>query len=381
MRGQLTTAPEPHSRPECADAALVMFLQADAQPTAPTDLRSCASRSARSDSGFRPCGEEPGSDLGEATRPDLRLQRSSGRLRSADANGWRPDSVLVPGRASGPGLRGAERTGSPSNAPAYGRETCLGLGQRNEVDRTRPPCVRQLGRRDCRGTCPRASPCDRGAPFHSCIRCGTSWTYTKLGIDRGIPDACAYPPPLFRRCRPSGVRAPAVRVVGERAGDRDGGDSHNEPVSSACGASMPRTEVEAAATKLAVSAPATALPNSLIAAGSLSASLSRGSLPTRTITFKVFGPQPAPSADCSAGGTTVGTATLAGNARAPAPPPGRARTAGGLHAGGRHDAKQAVHRPPPGAVIATAAPNHRASARRSRQPSRRRPRADLRPLR
>jgi hypothetical protein len=58
-----------------------------------------------------------------------------------------------------------------------------------------------------------------------------------------------------------------------------------------------------------VSAPASGTLNMAIAAGSISSTLSGGSGPTGTITFKVFGPQSSAPTDCS-GGTTVGTANV-----------------------------------------------------------------------
>jgi hypothetical protein len=63
---------------------------------------------------------------------------------------------------------------------------------------------------------------------------------------------------------------------------------------------------------LSLSAPASGTVDSAIPASAIRALLSGGSSPSRTITFKVFGPQSSVPFDCS-GGTTVGTATVAGN--------------------------------------------------------------------
>ena len=64
---------------------------------------------------------------------------------------------------------------------------------------------------------------------------------------------------------------------------------------------------------LSVSAPSTGTVGSAISSSSVSAALSGGSSPTAAITFTVFGPQSTAPTECSAGGTTVGTATVSGN--------------------------------------------------------------------
>jgi len=70
----------------------------------------------------------------------------------------------------------------------------------------------------------------------------------------------------------------------------------------------------AASPSLLVLAPASGTVGSAIAPASVAATLSSGSVPTGTITFKVFGPQPSPPGTCSSGGTTVGSATVSDNA-------------------------------------------------------------------
>jgi hypothetical protein len=67
-----------------------------------------------------------------------------------------------------------------------------------------------------------------------------------------------------------------------------------------------------AATALSLSAPTGGTKNVDIEARSISATLSGGSSPGGTITFKVFGPQASAPTDCS-GGKTVGTATVSDN--------------------------------------------------------------------
>jgi hypothetical protein len=58
---------------------------------------------------------------------------------------------------------------------------------------------------------------------------------------------------------------------------------------------------------------ASATAGSPIAAASIWAGLGGGAEPTGTLTFRVFGPQSAPPVSCTAGGTTVGSASVAGN--------------------------------------------------------------------
>ena len=64
---------------------------------------------------------------------------------------------------------------------------------------------------------------------------------------------------------------------------------------------------------LSVSAPASGTAASAISPAAISGSLSRGSSPRGTITFKVFGPQSSPPTACTSGGTTVGAANASGN--------------------------------------------------------------------
>jgi uncharacterized repeat protein (TIGR01451 family) len=73
-------------------------------------------------------------------------------------------------------------------------------------------------------------------------------------------------------------------------------------------------QLPAAATTTTVSAPATGTAGTAIPASSISAALSGAtSDASGTITFTVFGPQSSPPADCTSGGTTVGTAAVSGN--------------------------------------------------------------------
>jgi len=63
---------------------------------------------------------------------------------------------------------------------------------------------------------------------------------------------------------------------------------------------------------LSVSAPGSGMAGVSIGAGSIGSTVSGGSSPTGTVTFKVFGPEPSAPASC-AGGTIVGSATIAGD--------------------------------------------------------------------
>ena len=64
---------------------------------------------------------------------------------------------------------------------------------------------------------------------------------------------------------------------------------------------------------VSTSGPADGVAGSPIAASLISATLTAGSSPTGTITFRVFGPQSSPPSTCTSGGTTVGTASVNGN--------------------------------------------------------------------
>src|SRR5262249_45359651 len=68
----------------------------------------------------------------------------------------------------------------------------------------------------------------------------------------------------------------------------------------------------AATPTVATTAPASGQPGSAIAANSITATLTGGIAPTGTITFKVYGPQPAPPVSCASGGTTLGSASVSG---------------------------------------------------------------------
>jgi hypothetical protein len=90
------------------------------------------------------------------------------------------------------------------------------------------------------------------------------------------------------------------------------GDSSDAHTTSTCGSGMSSTVVSAANTTLTASGPSTGTTSG-IAASSISATLSGGSSPTGTITYRVFGPQASAPTDCTTGGTTVGTATVTAN--------------------------------------------------------------------
>lgn len=64
---------------------------------------------------------------------------------------------------------------------------------------------------------------------------------------------------------------------------------------------------------VSASAPSSVPFGSTISASAVAASLSAGSTPSGTITFRVFGPQSTAPSSCSSGGTTVGTAAVSGN--------------------------------------------------------------------
>jgi hypothetical protein len=92
-----------------------------------------------------------------------------------------------------------------------------------------------------------------------------------------------------------------------------GGDSTNAGAGSTCGAGMAETTVPGVTTTLSLSAPSSGTTGIAISASSVTAALSGGAGPGGMVTFTVFGPQASPPADCSAGGTTVGTASVADN--------------------------------------------------------------------
>jgi len=67
-----------------------------------------------------------------------------------------------------------------------------------------------------------------------------------------------------------------------------------------------------APSSLAIQAPSTAPAGSLIPGSVVAATVSSQAGPTGTISFRVFGPSNAPPANCSNGGTQIGTATVSG---------------------------------------------------------------------
>ncbi|HUA44446.1 MAG TPA: hypothetical protein VMA77_04420 [Solirubrobacteraceae bacterium] len=69
----------------------------------------------------------------------------------------------------------------------------------------------------------------------------------------------------------------------------------------------------AASPSLSATAPSNGTVGSAISASSVSSTLSGGTSPTGTISFKVFGPESSPPTDCASGATTVGAATVTGN--------------------------------------------------------------------
>ena len=64
---------------------------------------------------------------------------------------------------------------------------------------------------------------------------------------------------------------------------------------------------------LSATAPASATAGDPIAAASVSATLAGGSAPIGTVTFTVFGPQPAPPMSCASSGTMLGSTSVSGN--------------------------------------------------------------------
>ena len=94
------------------------------------------------------------------------------------------------------------------------------------------------------------------------------------------------------------------------------GDGNNNSVSDPCtGTGSEPLIITIASPTLSVTAPSTGTPGTAMSASSITATLglSSGSNDTNPITFKVFGPQATAPTTCTAGGTTVGTATPAGN--------------------------------------------------------------------
>ena len=115
----------------------------------------------------------------------------------------------------------------------------------------------------------------------------------------------------------NGTYSPANAFVPGAAGDywwyaSYGGDAHNLPSASSCGAQMAETVV-AAVPAVSVSAPALGVLGSPIRGSAVSAALFGGAAETGTVTFTVFGPQSSPPSSCSTGGTKAGTATVNGD--------------------------------------------------------------------
>jgi len=116
----------------------------------------------------------------------------------------------------------------------------------------------------------------------------------------------------------NGTYHPSASLIAPAAGDYwwyadYGGDAHNNPAASACGASMAETVITAATPAVSVSAPSTATAGVATASASIDGVLAGGASPTGTISFQVFGPQPSPPLACTSGGATVGTASVSGN--------------------------------------------------------------------
>jgi FG-GAP repeat len=88
------------------------------------------------------------------------------------------------------------------------------------------------------------------------------------------------------------------------------GDLSNNAAHTPCGKSMAKTLVSLASPSLSTAAPSWARAGSAITASLIEGTLSGGSTPTGTITFKVFGPQSTAPGTCTSGGRTVGTATV-----------------------------------------------------------------------
>jgi hypothetical protein len=70
---------------------------------------------------------------------------------------------------------------------------------------------------------------------------------------------------------------------------------------------------------LSLSAPASGTVGSAIPSSALIATISGGASPSGTVTFEVFGPQESPPANCSTGGTSLGSAAVSGDGAVSAP--------------------------------------------------------------
>jgi N-acetylneuraminic acid mutarotase len=145
-------------------------------------------------------------------------------------------------------------------------------------------------------------------------------TFTVFGPQSSAPTDCSGGTTVATASvSGNGSYSPASDLTPSSAGNywwfaSYGGDSNNHPAASTCGPAMTETVVGQASPSLgSVGAPASGTVGSAISAGVVSASLSGGSSPTGTVTFKVFGPQSSAPTDCTAGGTTVGSASASDN--------------------------------------------------------------------
>ncbi len=144
-------------------------------------------------------------------------------------------------------------------------------------------------------------------------------TFSVFGPQDSAPLSCAWGGTQFGAVTVSGdgSRTPAQGFTPAAAGDywwyaSYGGDLGNGPAVSACGPAMAVTVVQTPA--LSIGAPPAAAPNATISPSAIGATLSDAAIGAGgTVTFTVFGPEPAAPADCSAGGSQVGSATVQGN--------------------------------------------------------------------
>jgi hypothetical protein len=144
-------------------------------------------------------------------------------------------------------------------------------------------------------------------------------TFKVFGPQTSVPTSCTSGGSTVGTASVSGngSDSPSAGFTPSSAGDywwyaTYGGDSHNNPAASTCGAGMTETVIGKASPGLSASAPSSGTAGTNVDASSISAGLSAGASPSGSVTFRVFGPQASAPTDCS-GGTTVGTASVSGN--------------------------------------------------------------------
>ena len=163
------------------------------------------------------------------------------------------------------------------------------------------------------------------------VSCSSAGNCAAVGLYTPGTTACA----PFLRCpgtgggllltETSGVWAPGVKAAMPANSALDGGlTSVSCPSATDCTAvgfyldnsGALQGDFLSAATAspaVSVSAPANLTVGGPISAASISAALTGGAAPIGTVTFTVFGPQPAPPASCASGGTPVGSASVSDN--------------------------------------------------------------------